>query len=145
MSRFWIVAADRAGARILETDKRAGPVTEVSKLDHPDGRLKEGDFDSDSPGHAPGNGGNNQHPMSHENARKEKDARDWARDIATHLEQALRKKRFEELYLLCDPGFLGTLRTVLPDGVRKVLKGEVSKDVTHQSPEQIRKQLPELL
>lgn len=145
MSRFWIVAADRAGARILETDKRAGPVTEVSKLDHPDGRLKEGDFDTDSPGAAPGNGGNSRHPMGHENARKEQETREWARDIAGHLEKALRKKEYEELYIVSEPGFLGSLRAVLPDNVRRAVKGEVGKDVTHQNPEQIRKQLPDLL
>lgn len=144
MSRFWIVTADHAGARIFATDKRAGPIEEVRQLHHPDGRLKEGDFISDAPGKSNG-GGNSQHPMAHEKAHKQQDAYEFAREIADYLESAREDKQFRELYVISGARFLGDLRRALPEPVRRLVKGEVSKDVIRQDAGQVRRHLPDLL
>jgi protein required for attachment to host cells len=145
MSRFWILAADHGGARIFATDKRGGDIEEIRTIQHPDGRLKEGDFISDGPGHGSGSDGNSQHPMTHENAHKNRDERRFAREIADHLRAAHQGKEFQELYIISAPGFLGALRDSLAGPVKESINQEISKDVTRQSAQQIRKQLPELL
>lgn len=145
MSRFWIVAADHSGARVLATDKRAGPVQEVSQVEHPEGRLKEQEFGGRKPEAGFASAGHGEDILNYDKTHKRNDEERFARELAEYLDKARTSQKFEELYLVSEPRFLGALRNALPDELRKTVKGEVSKNVTQQSPEQIRKQLPDLL
>ena len=52
---------------------------------------------------------------------------------------------FERLYVLAAPAFLGMLRKHQPDTLRALIKDEIATDLSTQSPERIRAQLPEYL
>lgn len=145
MSRFWIVAADHASARIFATDKRAGPLEEIASLEHPEGRMKEQELAGGEVGTGFARAGHGQDIMTHENSHKRSEEERFARELADYLDKARQKNRFRELYVLSDPRFLGALRNAMPATVRKMVNNTISKDVTGQSPEQIRKQLPDLL
>jgi protein required for attachment to host cells len=43
------------------------------------------------------------------------------------------------------PAFLGLMRKHQSNGLRRLIRHEIDKDVTTQTPEQIRAQLPEYL
>ncbi len=145
MSRFWILAADHAGARVFATDKRAGAIEEVETLEHPEGRLKENELEAKEVGAGSPSTGHARDTKGDEHPHKRSEEERFAREIAEYLDKACQQKRFEELYILSEPRFLGALRTALPDKVRKLLKDEIDKDVARQPPEKIRKQLPEWL
>lgn len=145
MSRFWIVAADHAGARIFATDKRAGPIEEIASLEHPEGRMKEQELAGEELGTGTAGAGHGQDIITHEHSHKRNEEERFARELAEYLDKARQKNRFRELYVLSDPRFLGALRNAMPATVRKMITNTISKDVARQSPEQIRKQLPELL
>ena len=50
MEKIWILVADSANARILATTARTAMPTEVKRLEHPEGRLKESELVTDQPG-----------------------------------------------------------------------------------------------
>ena len=145
MSRFWILAADHAGARVFATDKRAGAIEEIESLEHPEARMKEAEFEDKEVGAGSPSMGMARDTKGEEHPHKRTEEERFAREIADYLGKACEKKQFRELYILSEPRFLGALRSALPDKVRKTLKDEISKDVTRQPPEKIRKQLPEWL
>ena len=57
MEKIWILVADSANARILATTARTAMPTEVKRLDHPEGRLKESELVTDQPGRSRENRG----------------------------------------------------------------------------------------
>ena len=50
MEKIWILVADSAHARILATTARTAVPTEVTRLEHPESRLKESELVADQPG-----------------------------------------------------------------------------------------------
>lgn len=145
MSRFWILAADHAGARVFATDKRAGPIEEIDAMEHPEARMKENEFEDKEVGAGSPSMGHARDTKGDEHPHKRGEEERFAREIAEYLDKACEKKQFLELYILSEPRFLGALRSALPDKVQKMLKDEIPKEVTRQPPEKIRKQLPEWL
>lgn len=145
MSRFWILAANHAGARIFATEKRAGPLEEVDSIDHPDGRKKETEFGDKEIGTAQAGTGQGRTNVVEEQHHKRNDEERFARELSEYLKNACQQNAFQELYVLSEPRFLGALRASMPEKVRKMLKDTIDKDVTRQPPEKVRKQLPEWL
>mgnify|MGYP002063993804 CR=1 FL=1 len=70
-----------------------------------------------------------------------KDVR-YAFDVAVDGRQ---RKAFGKLYVLGAPAFLGMLRKHQSAGLRNLISDEIAKDLTTQTPERIRAQLPEYL
>lgn len=111
--RTWIVVANGRFARVY-LSVRNGPLEEVETL---------GDDDPESEPPVP--------------ARPDEMA-DFARIVARHLDKALDGKQFQKLYLVASPAFLGLIRPDLSQRVEAVLAGEVTKDLVHHTPEQVR-------
>ena len=103
------------------------------------------DLTSDLPGKAGGSGNGTGHAYQSENDAKKVEAEQFARDIVSHLQQAAVAGRFEQLILVASPAFLGALRSHLSDDLRRKVCHELDKNVTLQTPDEIRAHLPELL
>jgi len=143
MSKIWVVAADASRARIFTADKPAGALNEIETLSNPEGRLHEGDLVSDRGGHAVGGSGG--HAYSTENQAKQEAANRFAAEVCKHLEQGRNSHAFGKLYVMAAPHFLGLLRKHQSDGLRGLISDEIASDLTTQSPDRIRAQLPEYL
>lgn len=140
----WILVADNSRARIFNADKAAGPITEISSMTFPEGRLHEGDLITDKGGRSqtPGAGA---HGVNGDEAHKQENAERFANLICEDLESARNQSRFSKLYIVAAPSLLGLLRKHQSAPLRQMVAGELDKNLTTQSPEAIRKYLPDFL
>ncbi|MCB1792277.1 MAG: host attachment protein [Gammaproteobacteria bacterium] len=144
MSNTWIVVADACRARIFSADKPAGPLNELETLSNPQARLHEGDLVSDRGGRdTSANGGS--HGLGEHNAAKHENANRFANEVCEHLERGRLRQAFGKLYVIGAPNFLGLLRKHQSASLRGLIGDEIAKDLTTQSPQKIRAQLPEYL
>ncbi|WP_456380636.1 host attachment protein [Thiolapillus sp.] len=145
MAISWVLAADSSYAKILQSDNRTGPLKLLEELEHPEARMKNGDFYSDSAGRSFDSGGQGRHAMEPGTDAKSAEAQRFCKELCDKLHRALLQNRFEKLYIVAAPTFLGMLRESLDDNVKSRITGEIAKDVSKQAPEDIRDKLPDFL
>ena len=140
----WILVADNSRARIFHAEKPAGPLTEISTMTFPEGRLHAGDLTTDRGGRsqAPGAGA---HGVNGEDGHKQENAERFASLICEDLELARNQGRFRKLYIVAAPALLGLLRKHQSPSLRQLVAGELDKNLTTQTPDIIRKHLPDFL
>lgn len=137
MEATWVVTADRAGARLLERngDMREGYEI-IEEVDHPEGRLRDTEIDTDRSGSSRtgrGTGGHAsvQHTMGGSNSGTAHDrmAQMFAKSIADKLHHARGSGRFSRLVLAAEPRFLGMLRDSLDAPTARCVVGSISKNL----------------
>ena len=69
----------------------------------------------------------------------------FAREICDFLNSAHAARRFERLYIMAAPSFLGELRHNLSKSVFQSVCEQIAKNVTRMDPATIREHLPERL
>lgn len=142
MSDVWVVVASSTRCRIFAQHKHSGPLEPVAELDHPEGRLRARDFASDRPGRSFDSAGNGRHAMGQPvNAHEQENIR-FAKTVATKIDAARKKDRFDRLVLVADPRFLGHLRHGLSPATRQRLTTELQKNLADADPKAIRSALP---
>jgi len=139
MANTWIVAANRSKARIFEMQKLHGPLVEVTDLVDPEGRARDRDINSDAYGRLYGKGEHVQgHSTSADVSPTQHESERFAERLRDYLNRAHGEQRFDKLWLVAPPAFLGTLREKLGKQMRGALELEVNKDVPTHSAEEIR-------
>ena len=127
----WVLIADSSRARILSTKSRLedlAPVDDkVFRNSHP--RLR--DILSDRPGRTFDSVGAGRHAMAYSSDARREDERAFAIRLGAALQESLRSNAFDQLVVVAPPKMLGDLREKLPADVRKIIKAEVAKDLTH--------------
>ena len=111
MPTTWIVAADASRARIFEIADPERHLGVVEEFDHPEGRASNREPDSDAQVRAPV-----QEPFS--------------RTLSRYLDKARTQHRYDKLYLIAPPEFLGLMRESLSKEVRRITAEEVNKDLS---------------
>jgi len=145
MPRIWVLVSDTTRARVFTADKALGPLLEVETLVHAESRLHEKDLTSDArPGRNLGGNGN-AHSMGHETEPKKQEGIKFARQVCDYLNSAHAERRFERLYIMAAPSFLGELRHNLSKPVSQTVSEEIAKNVTRMDPGTIRGHLPDRL
>ena len=143
MATTWILVSDAARARLFETSGKGTPLTEVACYANPDLR---GLPSKDSP--------ERQHlPRTHESAsqvrhaiephttRREKSTHQFADLLVRHLSEGRSHARYDRLFLVAPPHFLGALRESLGDPDEAHLAGELANDLVGQSAPELFKRL----
>lgn len=138
----WVVVADSSRGRIFVQEGPGEPLVEAEDMVHPGARLRGAELASDRSGRHSGAFGQGSHMFDVRTDAKEHEAENFAREIAEHLETGRTGGRFQKLVLMAPPAFLGELRGQLSDEVRKLVVGEVGKDLVTHSAEEVRKHLP---
>lgn len=138
----WIVVADGSRGRIFVQDKATGPLVESEDLIHSRARLRESELRSDRAGRERGVFGQGSSMFDARTEAHAHEAENFAKEIAEHLEAGRTSGKFQHLVLMAPPAFLGDLRGKLSDEVRKLVVGEVGKDLVTHSAEEVRKHLP---
>ena len=144
MSAAWVVVADASRARIFSAEKPASTLVEIQTLAHPEARLHEGDLISDKAGRDRSSG-MRAHDVGHVNDVKEEEATRFASQVCEAIECGRANNRFDKLYVIAAPGFLGMLRKHQTSSVQKIVAGEVSKNLATHNANEIRKSLPDFL
>lgn len=145
MSKIWVVAADLSRARIFSADTPVAQLVEIETLTHPEGRLHEGDLVSDKQGREHNASGAGSHDMGHDASARNEEGERFASQVCDALDLARNRNRFEKLYIVAAPAFLGKLRKHQSAPLKKLIVLEVSKNVATHSAEEIRKALPDYL
>lgn len=140
----WIVIADAGRARILERQKRNGPLREVDGA-----RLEQHvplshDIGDDRPGRTMVSGGAVRHAYSTPTDPHREAKRDFIKALAHRLDEDLATGAFDKLILIAPPQALGDLRAALSAPVARRVIGELHKDLTKTPDHEIAPHLAEL-
>lgn len=142
MRTIWVVAADRARARIFECRGASGMLREITDLVHPESRRAAHVAGSDAPGRSYDRFGGARHAMAPRRNKTVADIRAFAGEIASHLAVACQQRRFDRLYLLVEPRVLGALRPALDSATRRRVVAQSPLDVAGLPVASIRGHLP---
>lgn len=143
MSTTWIVVAESSRARIFQTSSHRAAPEEIEGFTRPEARLKEHELVSDSPGRSFDSRGGGRHAMGKELEHKQQESAIFARDLATHLHNALARNKFSKLILIAPPDFLGLLRKALDDSCTKSIVATINKNLAQHDAADIQQHLPE--
>lgn len=123
MATTWIVAGDASRARILQVTGRSA-VREVETLVNPKGRAHGRELLEDAHSRFRGTRalGSDPEQMS----APEVEAERFSREIGEYLDRARMRHRYDRLFLLAPPRFLGMLRKE----VGKLVRDEIDKDLS---------------
>lgn len=139
---LWVLVSNSSYAEIYSI--KGKEITLVQALDHPEGRLKSGEILSDRPGRSfEGRGrggagiGGSRHALGSEVDVHMHEQQVFAKQIADVLQKEKSANKFDQLDIIAPPQFLGELRIILSDSVKKSIKKEINKEIpTTLSPQE---------
>lgn len=142
-----IVVANAAAARFFSAEplNANAPLIELEDKVHPSSRLHGRDLETDSPPRVFDSQGHARHAIEPKTDIKEQQADAFALELSNYLEEMRNTNRYDKLYLIASPHFLGLLRGHFKQGVTELLAETVDKDLTHHSVEDIRAHLPDFM
>lgn len=125
----WILLADRSRALILHAlPDNLGPYPTLASFVHPEGRLQSQERNSDTGGRVSLPGGIRSTVEPHED-RWHVEARRFAKELGESLQQARQQGRFDRLFIVAPPAFLGVLRESLPVTVQKAITADLTEEL----------------
>jgi len=116
MATTWIVAGDASRARVLQVMGR-NRLEEIQDFVNPKGRMDDRELITDAYPRFRGTGGPGSDRQ--ETSAQEHEVELFAKQIDRFLDQARIKQRYDRLFVLAPPKFLGLLRKNLDKGGRK--------------------------
>ena len=162
MNKTWVVVADAARARLLEVKDNSGAylgseafpssqpaprgeLVEAETLSNSAARLSDADLETDRPGSTSDRKGDAKHAYEPPNSVRDAEAKRFAREIVKRLDELRTAGKLERFYLMSAPDFLGKLRDEMGKGLKDALVSDDARDLSRQSPREIRSALPERL
>ncbi len=142
MKPAWILIADSSRARIFTAENSVAELIEIESLSHSEGRLSDQELTSDQLGRSKESEGMGGHVYVGEIDPKEQENINFAKRVAQHLCHELNLNKFEHLFVVASPAFLGTLRQACSNQLKKHIAFSLNKNVVTKTPEQIRTYLP---
>jgi protein required for attachment to host cells len=131
MPTTWIVAADSSRARVFEIAEPGRRLREVEEFNHPEGRANNREINAEPDGRFFSRGGGPAgHTTGHKEAPVDHENEMFSKRLARYLDKARVEHRYDKLYLIAAPGFLGLMRENLSKEVRKLTAEEINKDLS---------------
>jgi protein required for attachment to host cells len=138
MATTWILAADSARARILEMGASGGDPREIDDLLNPDGRLQNRDINAEPDGRFYGRGERDQgHSTGHKITPVEHKTELFSKEVGRYLDNARTQHRYDRLYVIAPPEFLGLVRQNMTEETRRLVAEEINKDLSKSAPAEI--------
>lgn len=138
----WFLVATRSSARIFEQKFGSQQMGLVSRLDHPDqGRLLLEEINKGRPRASDVTDLPEpmlRHAMGVETSREEEETKRFAKTIDVALKKGRWDKRYNELVLVAEPGFMGLLLARLDRGTLRLVVDKVHKDLGYLSDAEVR-------
>jgi protein required for attachment to host cells len=127
---IWVLVVHESGARIFSRTKHGEPLVLVETIDHPVGRLKNSEIYQDRSGSNEEWGPSAQkHGYQKHLDAVEKNALDFAHDLAGRMNQASSLNRFAGFMIVAGPKMQGLLRGALSRQLELCLVGTVVQNL----------------
>lgn len=141
MQTTWILAADGYRARIFEEIDEEHHLMEIEDLANPAGKAQGREVLTGAPlrrnsgkGGRFGKGGTGNRGSIHDGQPEtdplEHENEEFSKAISDFLDHAHHEHRFEKLYVIAPPKFLGLLRKNLSEEAQKLVADEIDKDIS---------------
>lgn len=124
----WILLANSCFAEIY-SGNRAG-IESIQYFDYPEGRQKSGEILTERPGRVHESQGSTSHAVGTKVDVHMHEIQMFAHIIAQALKKAKAENAFDRLVIIAPPQFLGELRPLLPDTIKKCIHKEINKDIS---------------
>jgi protein required for attachment to host cells len=132
----WVIVSSKIGSRFYEYSGTGKGLHLLKTLENPEGKLHNRDFYSDNPGHSTSHG-SGTHNMTTEQDKKDRVVQDFAEIVAKDLNHSRNEGGFEKLFLIAEPGFMGTLLSHLDDHTAALVEHRLNKDLYAMKDEEI--------
>lgn len=124
----WIVVANSSLAEIYAGNSK--DLRSIHYFDFPDGRLRSGEVLADRPGHGHESVGPGRFSMTTQTDVHLHEIQIFAHQIIDALKKAKAENAFDRLIIIAPPQFLGELRQLMPDNIKKCIHKEFNKDIS---------------
>ena len=147
MASTWVLVAHEAGARLFENHGPGKGLALVEEIDHPEGRMRDGELVSDRPGRSfrKDSGDPRRASMSQNEGPHERVVATFARDLATRLQRGRVRNEYQRLVLVAPPRFLGLLRSSLDGPTSQLVVGSLHKDLATTKEAELIEHLGEII
>lgn len=145
MKKNWYLVAHRSGARVFEQSGVAPELVLVTSYDNPEGRMREGELNSDRGGKTPQTMGTGFNQFAPEHSQRDHLADQFSKVIATDLASKSREGKFDYLVLVAEPHLLGKLRERLDKNISEKVRATLSKDLAHVADREMSERLADVL
>ena len=139
----WVVVADKCHAKIYRMTKFP-KLEEIAHLDHPESGLHNQELVSSREGREFQRFGTARSGYQQATLPKQAEAIKFATEIANFLYTASNNNKFNQLYLIATPAFLGLLRQPIHPQIMKHVLAEIPKQLTSANVQEIEQQRSEL-
>jgi protein required for attachment to host cells len=128
MPTTWILATDRAKARLVSFDAAIGSIQEIGSFVNPGARAHRAAQHPLPRTHD--RMGDSRHAIEPRTSASDKADDAFARELDAVLERGRVDHRYRDLVLVAPPRFLGVLHATLGDKVRASIVAGLPKDIT---------------
>ncbi len=143
--RTWILIADGLRARILLNDGPGRGVRELPDCEFTALNQSDGEINADRPGRTFDSAGSGRHALEPHSSPQRDAKHNFARKIIARLVREHNDGNFDRLIVVASPQMLGDLRSLVPNGLKASITGEMAKDLTHLTNDKIAPHLEDLL
>ena len=145
MGKKWVLVAHRSGARLFENRGPGKGLELLKTVEHPAGKLRSHDIDSDKHGRSFDRRGGGRHAYSNEQDPTTHIAEQFAKQLAELLDDGLTQQRYVQLVLVAEPRFLGILRAALNSTTAALIVATLAKDLGNTDARDLPKFLEDLV
>lgn len=144
-SRTWVVVADGARAQVfLNSGPKTGLKSALPQALVADNRPS-GELVSDRSGRSFDSTGQGRHAMEQSSDPHEHQQKIFALEIAKLLDQKRNEKAYDQIIIVATPKMLGTMRQALNKATSQLVVGEINKDLTKSSVDELSAHLDDLI
>jgi len=126
---LWVMVANSSFAEILAINGHGRDVQRVHHIEFPQGRERSGEILTDRPGRAFDSMGSSRHALGSKVDPHTQEQLQFAHQLVNILHKAKSENNFSDLVIIAPPQFLGELRGIYPDTLKKCISREITKNL----------------
>lgn len=135
---LWVVVANSSFAEVLAINGNGRDIQRVHHLEFPQGRERSGDILTDRPGRSYDSMGVGRHALGSKVDPHTQEQFQFAHQLVNLLHKAKSENNFSDLVIIAPPQFLGELRKIYPDTLKKCISREIIKNLPESMGHQAR-------
>jgi protein required for attachment to host cells len=144
-TRTWILVADGARARILQSEGWGSGLTPVPGQTRHNSNPPTREQGTERPGRVQESANSARHAMAPRVDWHRYEKHLFATELAAVLNRAGQDKAFDRLVIVAPPGTLGDLRAKLDKNTRRRVTAELDKDLTNETLDELEAQLEKVM